>query len=334
MATVEDFPATWGSPDTTLAAIPVARDQTQQQPNEGTPPKSPPHSISERGRHGLDWPVVIWVSLLHIGALAAPFFVSWQGLAAWLALWWVTGSLGVCLGYHRLLTHGSLQTYRPVRWFFALLGGLSGEGSALTWVAVHREHHVHSDQDGDPHTPKDGGLWSHMLWMAPSLGKRSQAEVIHHYALDIERDPGMRFLDRTFLLWHFVLGLALYGLGLWVWDVRTAISLVVWGMFVRLIWVLHVTWFVNSACHIWGYRNYETTDNSRNLWWVGLLAFGEGWHNNHHAYQRMARHGHKWWEIDLTYWSICLLERMGLAWKVVKDPPRHSAGLIRSGRDA
>ena len=134
----------------------------------------------------------------------------------------------------------------------------------------------------------------------------------------------MRFLHKTFIVWHFVLGLALWLVGYYCWDTYTAWSLVVWGMFVRMVCVLHVTWFVNSATHIWGYRNYETTDDSRNLWWVGLLAFGEGWHNNHHAYQRMARQGHQWWEVDVTYWTIWVMEKVGLAWNVVHKVPQHT----------
>ena len=119
-------------------------------------------------------------------------------------------------------------------------------------------------------------------------------------------------------LWYMLL----FAIGYFGWDTYTAISFVVWGMFVRLVYVLHVTWFVNSATHMWGYRNYETSDNSRNLWWVAVLAFGEGWHNNHHANQRMARQGHKWWEVDVTYWAILALEKVGLAWNVVKEIPK------------
>ena len=126
---------------------------------------------------GMDWPVLIWIVGVHLTALAAPFFFSWSGLAICLALYWVTGSFGVCMGYHRLLTHGSFTTYRPVRLFFAWLGGVSGEGSALLWVANHRKHHAFSDQDGDPHTPRDGGMWAHMLWMFP---KRTTAELAAH----------------------------------------------------------------------------------------------------------------------------------------------------------
>lgn len=274
---------------------------------------------AERCRNGLDWPVTIWVVIVHLGALAAPFYFTWKGVALATFLWWLTGGIGVCLGYHRGLTHGSFMTYRPIRWLLALLGGLSGEGSAITWVASHRKHHAFSDQEGDPHSPRDGGLWSHMLWFMPKLGEEKHNDLVSRYAPDLMKDPMYRFLHMMFLPSHFILGTLLFAAGYFGWDAYTGASFVMWGMFVRLVWVLHATWFVNSATHMWGYRNYETTDDSRNLWWVALLSFGEGWHNNHHKYQRMAAHGHRWWEIDLTYYAICAMEKLGLAWNVVHD---------------
>jgi stearoyl-CoA desaturase (delta-9 desaturase) len=186
-------------------------------------------------------------------------------------------------------------------------------------VAVHRKHHAFSDKEGDPHSPRDGKWWSHIGWLAPRMGKPYYEAVYKRYAPDLLKDPVFRFLDQTFLLWHILLGVAMFAVGHFVWDTYTGISFVVYGMFLRMVWVLHVTWFVNSATHIWGYRNYETTDDSKNLWWVGLLAYGEGWHNNHHAYQRMAKHGHKWWEFDATYMAILAMEKVGLAWDVVHE---------------
>ena len=277
----------------------------------------------------LDWPVVLWICGIHLAAVVAPFFFTWSGLAICLTLYWVTGSLGVCLGYHRLLTHGSFSTTPGVRFFYALLGGISGEGSAITWVANHRKHHAFSDQEGDPHTPREGGLWSHMLWMFPRRDPVALAAHVKRWAPDLERDPAMRFLDRTFLLWHVLIGLTLLGLGTWLYGPYTGVSWLLWGLAVRMVIVFHVTWLVNSATHIWGYRNYETSDDSRNLWWVGLLAFGEGWHNNHHAFQRMAKHGHRWWEVDVTYWAILAMEKLGIAWNVVHHPTgagRRAAG--------
>ncbi len=307
---VSQRPQTWSSTEITEAA-------------ESRPAAEPSLAADERWAGGLDWPVVIWIVVVHAGALAAPFVFTWKALALCAFLCWFTGSIGVCMGYHRQLTHGSFTTYRPIRWLLALIGGLSGEGSALTWVANHRKHHLFSDHDGDPHTPRDGRWWSHMLWFMPEMGRKHHADLTARFAPDIAKDPVMRFLHVFFLPSHLIMGTLLFAIGYFGWGAYTGWSFVVWGMFVRLVYVLHVTWFVNSATHIWGYRNYETDDNSRNLWWVALLAFGEGWHNNHHAFQRMARAGHRWWEIDVTYWAILALERVGLAWNVVKEVPQH-----------
>lgn len=273
---------------------------------------------------GYDWPVVTWIAVVHLGALAAPFVFTWKAVALAAFLAWFSGSIGVCMGYHRYLTHGSFVTYRPMRWLLALIGGLSGEGSALTWVANHRKHHMFSDKHGDPHSPRDGRWWSHMFWFMPDFGRKHYDALVARYAPDLHKDPVMRFLHSFFLPSHILLGGLLYAIGYFGWDSYTGWSFVVWGMFVRLVYVLHVTWFVNSATHIWGYRTYETSDDSKNLWWVGILGFGEGWHNNHHAYQRVARAGHQWWEIDMTYWAILALEKVGLAWNVVKEIPKHT----------
>jgi stearoyl-CoA desaturase (delta-9 desaturase) len=273
----------------------------------------------------IDWPVVIWIGGLHAAAIAAPFFATWSGIAICLILYYITGSLGVCLGYHRLLTHRSFATPRFIRLALAFLGAVSGEGSALHWVANHRKHHSFSDRAGDPHTPRDGGLWAHILWMCGKRDPRELAGHVARWAPDLDRDPAMHFFHRTFLLWHVLLGLALLSAGWLLGGPSTGVSWLLWGMAVRMVIVFHVTWLVNSATHMWGYRNYATNDDSTNLWWVGLLAFGEGWHNNHHAHQRMAKHGHRWWEIDVTYWAILVMERLGLAWNVVHEPTRNSS---------
>jgi stearoyl-CoA desaturase (delta-9 desaturase) len=270
---------------------------------------------------GIDWAPVLWISALHLGALAAPFCFTWVGLGVFVALWWLTGCIGICLGFHRLLTHTGFNTYKPVRWTLAFIGQLAGEGSAIYWVAQHRKHHALSDKPGDPHSPLDGAWWAHMFWLTPGATRDARQELFSHWAPDLFRDPVLRFLDKTFIVWHLLLGAGLYAVGYYVWDVPTAISLLVWGSFLRMVFVLHVTWFVNSASHIWGYRNYTTTDESRNLWWVAMLAFGEGWHNNHHAYPRMAMHGHRWWEFDLTYNMIRIMRATGLVWNVADEVP-------------
>jgi len=276
-----------------------------------------------RWNEGVDWPVAAWLIFLHVGALAAPFYFTWKAVALCLFLGWLTGGVGICLGFHRLFSHASFGTSRPVRWAIAFLGGLAGQGSCLHWVANHRKHHVYSDQEGDPHSPLDGSLWSHALWFLPKTSAEDADALHRRWAPDLMKDPFIRFLDRTFILWHLVFGAVLYALGAYFWDSYTGWSFVVWGMFVRLVYVLHATWFVNSATHMWGYRNYETTDQSRNLWWVALLTYGEGWHNNHHAHPRGANHGHRWFEVDMTYTSIRALERLGLARNVVHTQTSH-----------
>lgn len=282
---------------------------------------------ANRWSRGLDWPVIIWITLLHVGAIGALFCFTWKGLALTLVLGWFTGAVGITLGFHRYLTHGSFTTYPWMRRALAFIGGLAGEGPATTWVAVHRKHHEFSDHEGDPHSPREGFWWSHMVWLAPNRGGEYQKELVARYAPDLIKDPVIRFFEKTFILWHLALGVLLFAIGYIGWDLYTAWSFVCYGMFLRLVYVLHVTWFVNSATHMWGYRNYETTDDSRNLWWVGLLAYGEGWHNNHHAYQRMARHGHRWWELDMTYGMIVAMEKVGLAWNLVRDVPERQKAL-------
>lgn len=276
--------------------------------------------ITERERRiasGPNYPVIFWLALLHVGALAAPFFVTWQALTVAAALYWLTGSIGVCLGYHRLLTHGAFQTYKPIRWLIALIGGLSGEGCAIDWIANHRKHHAHSDHDGDPHSPKDGAWWAHVFWLGWAIHGKEYEPHTQRWAPDLAKDDGMRVLGYLFIPLQILSGITLLLAGYWLSGPSMAISFLVWGLFARLVFVLHATWLVNSAAHVWGYRNYTTTDDSRNNWMVALITFGEGWHNNHHAYPRMARQGHKWWELDPTFGVIRLMQWMGLAWDVV-----------------
>lgn len=272
-----------------------------------------------RWKLGLEWPAVLWIGGLHVGALAAPFCFSWEGVGLLLVMHWITGGLGVCLGFHRQLTHGSFDTYPWVRGILAWCGMMAGEGPPIMWVANHRKHHRFSDQEGDPHSPRDGRWWSHMLWMMPRHNTDDWAKLYARYAPDLLREGFMRFLNKTFLWWHLLLGAVFFFGGWAIWGLETGTSLLVYGMFLRLVCVMHATWLINSATHIWGYRNYETTDDSRNLWWVALLTYGEGWHNNHHAHQRSARHGHRWWEFDLTWLTIRAMEKVGLAWNVVKN---------------
>ncbi len=267
----------------------------------------------------MHWLKIAALVMLHLGAFAAPMTFSWSALAIFLGMYWLTGPIGVCLGYHRQLTHRSFSTYPFVRRTLAMLGGLSGQGSAIQWVANHRMHHAFSDTEHDPHSPQHGLLWSHMLWFIPNRGDKYYTDVARRYASDISRDHVMQVLHWLTVPLQVALSVVLLCAGWSVGGPQLAFSWLVWGVCLRLVWVFHVTWCVNSASHKWGYRNYNTTDDSHNVWWVGLLAAGEGWHNNHHAFQRMAKHGHKWWELDITYLVICAMEKMGLAWNVIHE---------------
>ena len=276
-----------------------------------------------------NYPTIFWLTVLHLGALAAPWTFSWSGLVWALVLGWVSGGLGICLGFHRLFTHRSFVAVRPLRWLIAVFGSLAGQGPLIAWVADHRKHHALSDRDGDPHSPRDGAWWSHVFWLAWTDG--NAAEHHRRYAPDLLKEPVLVWIDRLFLFWHLLSGAALLAAGYWVGGWTLAWSWLVWGLFVRLVFVLHATWLVNSASHIWGYRNYATRDNSRNLWWVALLTYGEGWHNNHHAQPRAASNRHRWWEFDPTYLVIRLLAAIGLVREVVppkpyNDPPQCKVG--------
>jgi stearoyl-CoA desaturase (delta-9 desaturase) len=244
-----------------------------------------------------------------VGVVLAPFTFSWSGLGICLALYLATG-FGITMGYHRLLTHRGFQTPRFVEHVLTALGTLANQGGPLQWVAVHRMHHQHSDAAGDPHSPRDGIWWAHLLWWMPHSPAQDNPARYERYIPDLVRDPVHRFFQRYHVLLPLALAGLLFALGE-VWG-GVGLSWLVWGMFVRTALLYHATWFVNSATHLWGYRSYATRDRSTNLWWVALLTLGEGWHNNHHAFPRSARHGLRWWELDATYGLIRLLSLVGL----------------------
>jgi fatty-acid desaturase len=266
-----------------------------------------------RSKARLNWPSILWIGLIHAGILLAPFTFSWSGLAVCLSLYLLT-IIGVTTGFHRLLTHRSFQTPRAVEYLLTVLGCLATQGGALQWVATHRAHHAHPDEAGDPHSPRDGGWWAHMLWWMsfdPILDDPAQRK---RYIRDLIRDPVHRFLNHCQAPLQVALAITLFLFGE-LWG-GLGLSWLVWGIFVRAVLTSHATWFVNSATHRWGYRSHATKDNSTNLWWVGLVCCGEGWHNNHHACPRSARHGLRWWEVDLTYVLIRLLSFVRLTWQI------------------
>jgi fatty-acid desaturase len=267
-------------------------------------------------RNQIAWAPVVWVLALHAGALLAlnPAWFTWQGLVACVLLHWLTGGIGICMTYHRLLTHRSFAT-RPkwLEYLLTVIGTCASEGGAVGWIADHRRHHAHSDDEDDAHSPNRGFGWAHMFWwMTPDITSIHTPDYYAKWAPDLSEDPVHVWLDR----WHFVfpilLGVGLYFLGTLPAFGGSGMAMLVWGCFVRSVLVLHTTWLVNSATHTWGYRSHETRDNSTNLWWVALVTYGEGWHNNHHAYQTSARHGLAWWELDMTYIAIRLMSLVGL----------------------
>lgn len=271
----------------------------------------------------VDWVVTGFLLTVHLGALVAPFFFSWTGLAVCVALHWLTASIGICLGYHRFLAHKSLKLKSPAEFVVLMCGCLSGEGSPLTWAATHRLHHQKSDQQGDPHSPiVVGPWWSHILWLFPKRTTEASRVLFRRYVPELVDRPLMQFFEKTFALWLWGGGLVLLVAGYLMGGWQMAASMVLWGMCVRMVVAYHSTWFVNSATHLWGYRNYDSRDHSRNLWWVAVLAYGEGWHNNHHAHPSLAPAGHKWWEFDPTWWSIKALRAVGLAYDVKDQIPK------------
>ena len=253
----------------------------------------------------LNWPVAAFFAAIHVGAVAALFMFTWEALLAALILYWVGVELGICLGYHRLLTHRGFKTPKWLEYVLAVCGALSLEGGPVYWVAVHRQHHAKADRVGDPHSPHDGFWWSQIAWIPRGGRRHDDIAALVHYAPDLVKDPVHVWLTRWQLLPSVVLGLTLYALGGW--------PMVFWGIFLRVVCGWHASWLVNSIAHRWGYRRFETRDNSTNVWWVALITFGEGWHNNHHAHPASARHGLAWYEIDLSWWCIRALQLVGLA---------------------
>jgi stearoyl-CoA desaturase (delta-9 desaturase) len=284
--------------------------------------------------------LVTVVPILMLGVAAWQVWgrlLAWHDLVVFAALYVVTG-LGVTVGLHRHLTHRSFKTSGPLRAVLAILGSAAIEGPVISWVADHRKHHTFSDEEGDPHSPHVGhgggltgtarGLFhAHLGWLFLHVERGSK----RRYAADLLRDPAIRFVDRTFPLWA-ALGLAAaFGLGFALGGtVGAGLTGLLWGGGVRVFVVHHVTYSINSLCHTFGRRAFETDDESRNLAWLALPAFGEAWHNNHHAFPTSAVHGLGRWQLDPSAWLITGLERLGLVWDVMRiSPARQRAKMAR-----
>jgi stearoyl-CoA desaturase (delta-9 desaturase) len=283
--------------------------------------------------------------LANLGAVVFPFLAT---LAAIALLWnslvsasdlliaavmYLLTAIGITVGFHRLLTHRSFQTSKPLEYAFAVLGSMAVQGPVISWVADHRKHHAHTDEEGDPHSPHVGhdggvrgvlaGLWhAHSGWLMSTQGRADWKR----YAADLYEDRGMRVIGRRFVPLVLV-SLALPALAGYLVSgtLAGAATGLLWGGLVRIFFVHHVTWSVNSVCHFFGTRRFDTDDRSTNVFWLALPSLGESWHHNHHAFPRSATHGLRSWEIDPSALIIKALERVGLAWNVVRISPERQA---------
>lgn len=248
---------------------------------------------------------IIFVTSFHLLSIWALLNFSWQNLLALGITWWIAGSFGIGLGYHRLLTHRGFKTPKWLEYLLTVFGTLAIQGGPLSWVTTHRIHHAFTEMDKDPHSPKGGVFWSHMGWIFKGGAQEHSPATHERYSPDINKNKFYLFLNNFYWLTNIPAGIILFAVGGW--------SMVLWGVFLRTVWGWHSTWLVNSATHIWGTRRFDTRDTSTNNALIAALTFGEGWHNNHHAYPRSARHGLKWYEIDANWIQIWALEKLGLA---------------------
>jgi stearoyl-CoA desaturase (delta-9 desaturase) len=252
-------------------------------------------------------------------------YLLWGGLVHWRDIAIMGGmyflaAIGITVGYHRMLTHRSFQAHPIARFIFLVLGSMALQGAAIDWASTHIKHHATTDTEDDPHSPVAGFFHAHLGWLVTA--DKPEPEIYGRWLL---KDRMVLFMSRTFLLWSAIGFVVPFLLGGWTG--------LLWGGLVRIFLLNHVTWSVNSVCHTFGRRMFDTTDLSKNNWVVGLLAMGEGWHNNHHAFPRSAFHGQRWWQFDMSSYIIWSMERLGIAWNVWRIPAeRFQERLIRPVR--
>jgi sn-1 stearoyl-lipid 9-desaturase len=255
-----------------------------------------------------NWHTIAFVTVFHLMAVWAIFSFSWQNLIAAAITWWIAASWGTGMAYHRLLTHGGFKTPKWLEYFMTVCGTLALQSGAITWVTTHRVHHAFTETDKDPHSPRDGAYWSHIGWIFKGTGQIKDEDSKRRYSPDLMKDKVHVFLDKYYWVTAIIAGGILFAVGGW--------SMVLWAIFLRTVLAWHFTWLVNSATHMWGTRRFETRDDSRNNALVALVTFGEGWHNNHHAHPRSAKHGLAWYEFDVNWIQLKALEKLGLAKKL------------------
>jgi len=322
------------------AEIIESRQQSEMQSMSNAAPRQTADAVRTQVRQDLrmgrehqqgriNWITTIVMGLFHVLAIVALFFWSWQNVIAFFVMYFLAINLGIGVAYHRLLTHRGFRTPKWLEYFVTACGTMALEGGPIFWVATHRVHHQNSDQEGDPHTPVDGTFWSHAGWILSGRAMHSETALLGRYAPDLTRDKTHVWLSKYHWLPLTLTGFAQIAVGAALakpgYALAGGLTMMLWGTFLRVVVGLHATWFVNSATHLYGKRRFETRDDSRNNWWVAILTGGEGWHNNHHAHPVSARHGLAWYEFDINYYCIWLLEKTGLAHKVqiAKYDPRN-----------
>jgi sn-1 stearoyl-lipid 9-desaturase len=256
----------------------------------------------------INWKNVGMLTSFHLLAIPVLFTFSWQNLAALIIVYWIVGSLGIGLGWHRLLTHRSFKAPKWLEYLLTIFGTMSMQDSPDKWVATHRIHHKFTEVEGDPHSTRSGFWWAHIGWIVRGTAQDHDEATLKRFIPDLLRDRGHRLISRYYLVPTAVLALILFAIGGW--------AMVVWGVAARVVLAWHATWFVNSLSHIYGERPHSTSDDSTNNWFVALLTFGEGWHNNHHAFPTSARHGLEWFQFDMNWIAIRILEKLGLATQI------------------
>ncbi len=261
-------------------------------------------------------------------------WMGWSDVIVFTIMYAICG-FGITVGYHRLLTHRSFQTYKPIEYLFAISGSMAVEGGPLDWVADHRKHHAHTDEEGDPHSPHVGhgsgirGLWhAHVGWTWHNHGQAAWDK----YAKELYEDRGMRIIHYSAPLWAVISFALPFGLGVALTGtIAGGLTGLLWGGLVRMTLLHHVTWSINSVCHFFGRRRFDVEDQSTNVWWLALPSMGESWHHNHHAFPRSVSHGLDRREVDLSAMLVGGLEKIGLAWNVVRITPERQAEKLAHG---
>jgi len=277
----------------------------------------------EKPRMGPNWKNIAIVISFHLLAIPAFFTLSWANFAALMIGNWVVGSLGVGLGWHRLLTHRSFKAPKWIEYITSIFATMSMQDPPDKWVATHRMHHAFTDTDKDPHSIRPGFLWAQIGWVVWGTAQDHDAATMKKYVPDLLKDRGHRLISRYFYVPIIVSAFIFFAIGGW--------QMVVWGVFARVVVGWHTTWFVNSLAHMYGKRPHYTGDLSTNNWFVAILTFGEGWHNSHHMWPTSARHGLKWYQFDMNWITIRLLEKLGLATDIrIIEPEKRETQLKRA----